>query len=125
VGFQVAQYSPRPALIKAVDAQQKNDTAEAIKWYEKTIELAPQLPAALNNLAWLYYEQKNPKSIELAKRAYELAGSNPPIMDTYGWILVENNRVAEGIDILERAVNLSPNNKEITDHLKQAKARLK
>lgn len=117
--------SPRPALIKAVDAQQKNDSAEAIKWYEKTVALAPQLPAALNNLAWLYYEQKNPKSVELAKKAYDLAGSNPPIMDTYGWILVENNRVAEGIDILERAANLSPNNKEIVDHLKQAKARLK
>lgn len=117
--------SPRPALIKAVEAQQKNDAGMAIKWYEKTIELAPKLPAALNNLAWIYYEQKNPKALDLAKRAYDLANSNPPIMDTYGWILVENNRVQEGIDILERAANLAPTNKDITDHLKLAKAKRK
>jgi cellulose synthase operon protein C len=96
-----------------------------VKWYEKTIELAPQLSAALNNLAWIYYEQKNPKAIDLAKRAYDLSVNNPPIMDTYGWILVENNHLEEGIQILERAVNLAPKNKEILDHLKAAKAKNK
>jgi cellulose synthase operon protein C len=117
--------SARPALIKAIDAQQKNDVTSAIKWYEKTIELSPQLSAALNNLAWIYYEQKNPKALELAKRAYSLSGSNPPIMDTYGWILVENGRYDEGIEILERAANLAPTNKDIVEHLKTAKAKRK
>lgn len=117
--------SPRPALIKAINAQENKDLVEAAKWYEKTIALAPQLPVAINNLAWIYYEQKNPKAIELAKRAYELSGSTPAIMDTYGWILVESNRLQEGIDVLERAANLEPGNKEIVDHLKTAKARQK
>lgn len=117
--------SPRPALIKAVKAQEANDMALAIKWYEKTIELSPNMPAAVNNLAWIYYEQKNPKALELAKRAYEMAGSNPAIMDTYGWILVENNRVQEGLEILERAVSLAPTNTEIKAHLSTAKARAK
>lgn len=117
--------SPHPTLIKAVDAQQKNDLDIARVWYEKTVELAPQMPTALNNLAWIYYEQKNPKAIELAKKAYELSGSNPPIMDTYGWILVENNQVEEGISILERAANLAPDNKDILGHLKTAKAKKK
>jgi Tfp pilus assembly protein PilF len=114
--------SPHPTLIKAVDAQQKNDLDVARVWYEKTVVLAPQMPTALNNLAWIYYEQKNPKAIELAKKAYELSGSNPPIMDTYGWILVENNQLDEGIGILERAANLAPDNKDIVGHLKTAKA---
>jgi cellulose synthase operon protein C len=117
--------SPRPTLFKAIEAQEKNDLVAAVKWYEKTIELAPQLSAALNNLAWIYYEQKNPKAIDLAKRAYDLSVNNPPIMDTYGWILVENNHLEEGIQILERAVNLAPKNKEILDHLKAAKAKNK
>jgi tetratricopeptide (TPR) repeat protein len=115
----------RPALIKAVKAQEAKDMTTAIKWYEKTIELAPNTPAAINNLAWIYYEQKNPKALELARQAYEMAGSNPSVMDTYGWILVENNRVQEGLDILERALNLDPQNAEIKAHHTAAKARAK
>jgi tetratricopeptide (TPR) repeat protein len=117
--------NPRPALIKAVKAQEAKDMDSAVKWYEKTIQLAPNMPAAVNNLAWIYYEQKNPKAIDLAKRAYEMAGSNPAIMDTYGWILVENNRIQEGLEILERAVSLAPTNAEIKEHLATAKARAK
>lgn len=117
--------APRPALIKAVKAQEAKDMATAIKWYEKTIELAPNMPAAINNLAWIYYEQKDPKAIALAKKAYDLAGSNPAIMDTYGWILVENNRVQEGLEILERALNLDPQNAEIKAHHAAAKAKAK
>jgi tetratricopeptide (TPR) repeat protein len=117
--------SPQPALLMAVDAQQKNDPAAAVKWYEKTVELAPNSPASLNNLAWLYYEQKNPKALELAAKAYKLDQNNPFIIDTYGWILVENNQVNEGYELLQHAASLSPTNKEIQDHLAAAKKRLK
>lgn len=117
--------SPRPALMKAVRAQENKDIADAIKWYEKTIELAPNLSAALNNLAWIYYEQKNPKAQELAKRAYEISANNPAVADTYGWILVENNQLEEGTAILEKAVSLDSTNKEIVEHLKLAKSRKK
>ncbi|GGY82336.1 hypothetical protein GCM10011613_28880 [Cellvibrio zantedeschiae] len=117
--------SAHSALMMAVDAQQKNDPASAIKWYEKSVELAPNTPVSLNNLAWLYYEQKNPKALELAARAYKLEPNNPAIMDTYGWILVEGNQVTEGHEILERAASLAPANKEIQDHLAAAKKRLK
>ncbi len=117
--------APRPPLIKAMKAQESKDMASAIKWYEKAIELAPNMAVALNNLAWIYYEQKNPKALELGKRAYELAGNNPSIMDTYGWILVESNRVQEGLEILERALNLDPQNAEIKAHHAAAKAKAK
>lgn len=117
--------SAHAALMMAVDAQQKNDSATAIKWYEKAVELAPNSIAALNNLAWLYYEQKNPKSIELANRAYNLDPNNAPVVDTYGWILVENDRLIEGHELLARAASLAPDNKEIQGHLAEAKKRLK
>lgn len=117
--------SPQSALLMAVDAQQKNDPLAAVKWYEKTVELAPNSPASLNNLAWLYYEQKNPKALELAAKAYKLDQNNPFIIDTYGWILVENNQVSEGYELLQRAASLAPTNKEIQDHLAAAQKRLK
>lgn len=115
--------SPRAALINAISAQQSNDTEGAVRWYEKTIELAPGMPAALNNLAWLYYEKKDDRAEELAKRAYESAPGNPAILDTYGWILVENGKVAEGVEHLQRAADAEPENKEIMQHLEEAKKR--
>lgn len=115
--------SSKPSLIKAMSAQKENNIAEAIKWYEKTLSLAPRTAAALNNLAWIYYEQKDPRAAELAKQAYELAPNNPAILDTYGWILVENGKIQQGIEILEKAVEKAPNNEEINKHLQDAKAR--
>ena len=115
--------SYRPALINAINAQSSQNADEALKWYEKAVELAPQMPAALNNLAWMYYERKDERALDLAKRAYELAPDNAAILDTYGWILVEGGQVEAGLSILERAAALAPDNKEILDHLKQAKAR--
>jgi tetratricopeptide (TPR) repeat protein len=117
--------SPRPTLIKALNAHQRNDIQEAVIWYEATLELAPDLVAAINNLAWIYNEQKDPRALETARKAYEMAPKSPDILDTYGWILVEQGQVAEGIKHLEEASRIAPDNKEILEHLSQAKARLK
>lgn len=116
--------SAKPVLIKAMKAQRESQAVDAIKWYEKTIALAPRMPAALNNLAWLYYEQKDSRALELARRAYELAPDNAAIMDTYGWLLVEGGEVQQGVRILEQATQAAPDSKEIQEHLAAARARL-
>lgn len=115
--------SYRASLINAMTAQQKNDQAGALQWYEKTVELAPKMPAALNNLAWIYYEKKDERAEEIAKRAYELAPNNPAILDTYGWILVEKGKVEEGLEYLQRAATAAPDNQEILNHVNEAKKR--
>lgn len=115
--------SERAALIKAVNAQKNNDKEESIKWYEKTIELSPNMPIALNNLAWMYYEVKDERALPMAKKAASLAPKSPEVLDTYGWILVELGSVKEGIEILEQAAVLAEGNTEIQDHLAKARAR--
>ncbi len=110
-------------LMMAVTAQSKNDSDKALEWYEKTVALNPQMPAALNNLAWLYYEKKDPRAVEYAKKAYRLAPNVAPIVDTYGWILVESGELEKGIELLTKAVLLDPESKEIANHLKEAKSR--
>jgi tetratricopeptide (TPR) repeat protein len=115
--------SPRPTLFKAMNAQTQGDTATAIQLYEKTLELAPNSAAALNNLAWIYYEQKNPQAQQLAQRAYQLAPKNAAILDTYGWILVETGDVAAGRKILRDAAEIDPDNEDIKRHLQEAQAR--
>jgi Tfp pilus assembly protein PilF len=115
--------SPRANLINAISAQQNNDMDGALHWYEKTVELAPSMPAALNNLAWIYYEKKDERAEEMAKRAYESSPNNPAILDTYGWILVEKGKVAEGVEYLQRAADAAPDNKDILNHVKEAQQR--
>ncbi len=117
--------SPRPTLIKALNAHQRNDIQQAVIWYEATLELAPDLVAAINNLAWIYYEQKDPRALDTARKAYELAPTSSAVLDTYGWVLVEQGQVAEGIQHLEQAAKAAPDDKDIREHLAQAKARLK
>ena len=115
--------SYRAALLQAITAQNNNKPDEALKWYEKSVEIAPNMPIALNNLAWMYYERKDPRALELAKRAAQLAPNSAEILDTLGWVLVESGNVKEGIAILERAALIAPDNKDIMEHLKAAKAR--
>lgn len=110
-------------LYFAAMAQTNNDTDQAIAAYEKILELDPATPAALNNLAWLYYERKDLRAAEYAKKAYDLAPGIAAIADTYGWILVEKGELQQGIEVLSKAASLEPNNQEILDHLKEAKSR--
>ena len=116
--------SYRASLLKALDAQDKNDIPVAIEGYESALKRAPDSPVILNNLAWSYYLQKDPRAEETAKRAYELAPNAPAILDTYGWILVESGKVSEGIVYLERAANLAKDNAEIQEHLEAARKKL-
>lgn len=115
--------SKTASLMMAVTAQSKNNVDDALVWYEKSVELNPNMPAALNNLAWLYYERKDPRALEYAKKAYDMAPNTAPIVDTYGWILVEKGELEKGIELLSKAVQLDPESKEISDHLKEAKSR--
>jgi len=115
--------SNRAPLLLAVTAQSKNDPEQAITWYEKSVELNPEMPAALNNLAWMYYERKDPRALEYAKKAYDLAPNVAAIADTYGWILVEKGELKKGIELLTKAAALEPENQEILYHLKEAQSR--
>ncbi|ACE85254.1 tetratricopeptide repeat protein [Cellvibrio japonicus] len=113
--------SQRMAVMKAMAAQAKNNQQEAIQWYEKALELSPNIPLVLNNLAWLYYETGDKRAVELASKAAQLAPNSAAVLDTYGWVLVETGSVNQGIDVLQKAVDIEPDNAEIKAHLEQAK----
>ena len=57
----------------------------------------------MNNLAWLYQQQKDPKDLNTARRAYVLA-PNAQTADTLGWILVSKGDAAGGVFLLRQAV---------------------
>ncbi len=97
--------------------------AAAIAQYERILRAQPQHVASLNNVAWLYYEQRDPRAVELARKASALAPKSAAVNDTFGWILVENGQVAEGLAVLEKALQQPGAEPEVHFHHAAALAR--
>lgn len=111
--------SPQPYIFSALSAQKQNNSAVAIADYEKALSLKPGNATVLNNLAWLYHETADERAESTAEQAYQLAPKSPAIMDTYGWILVQNGKIKKGKALLMEALELAPPGikSEIEDHL--------
>ena len=88
----------------------------AITSYEKVLKIQPDNIVALNNLAWLYSLENNPKSLALAEKAYAVNSNDAGIQDTYGWVLVQQGQAAKGRLILEQAIKALPAVAEVQYH---------
>ncbi|MBC7574681.1 MAG: PEP-CTERM system TPR-repeat protein PrsT [Herminiimonas sp.] len=95
----------------------RHDDKAAIEQYEIVAKATPQNPAVLNNLAYAYQQEKDPRALDTAERALKLAPTNPVIMDTLGWILVERGNDARGLGLLQKASSLTPGANDLHLHL--------
>lgn len=86
--------------------QQQN--AQAATQYETVLKQFPTNVDALNNLAWIYSTQHNPKALDLAARAYKLLPASPAVADTYGWALVNANQAKAAVPVLSAAAKAAP-----------------
>jgi putative PEP-CTERM system TPR-repeat lipoprotein len=93
------------------------DFKQAIATMQDLLKSNPNDPVLLNNLAWVYQQQKDPRALETAEQAFKVAGDNPGVMDTLGWMLVEQGNTARGLPLLQKAGALAPNAPEIHYHL--------
>jgi len=98
----------------------KKDYASAARQYKALLEIEPDDVLALNNLAWIAGQLKDPKALEYAERADKLAPGNPVVLDTYGVLLVEKGDTARGIELLQKAVAAAPNAAAIRLNLARA-----
>jgi len=90
---------------------------EAVDEYLGVIQREPRNVNALNNLAWLYEELGSEEGLAYAERAYELAAHRPKIIDTLGWLLVQNGENRRGLLLLQEAVTRAPHLPEIRFHM--------
>jgi putative PEP-CTERM system TPR-repeat lipoprotein len=95
-------------------ANQQNKAA--IDQYQAVLQQNPNHVPALNNLAWLYQQEKDPRALEYAEKANKLAPDNPAILDTLGWMLVEQGNTTRGLPMLQKAASLAPEAAEIRYH---------
>jgi hypothetical protein len=86
------------------------DTKEAAAAFRKAIALDPQARDALNNLAWLLYEEKQYAEAEsLARRALGVPGADSYlILDTLGRILAARGRCADAAAAFREALAAVP-----------------
>ena len=99
------------------------DIEAPVRLYEKSLELSPNNPLALNNLAWITMEQNGvtPYVQQLCKRALELDSKATYILDTVGRMYTllgdDSNALLYLTEALERSEQPSP---EMYDHLGDA-----
>ena len=81
---------------------------QAIEQYQVVLQNDPKNILALNNLAWLYQQEKDTRALATAEQAYLLKPDSATIMDTLGWILVQQGDTARGLKLLKAASEKAP-----------------
>lgn len=99
---------------------QRNNHKAAIAHYETILRDAPRSVATLNNLAIAYQGERDRRALETAEKAYQLAAEEPAVLDTLGWILVQQGEKDRGIALLRKAVDKAPQARDIRAHLDEA-----
>ena len=113
---------PTMPLLLAQQAQAQKRNADAKAGYEKVLAIDSNNIVALNNLAWMLGEEKNPKALEYAERAHQLAPFSPNVLDTLGLTLSREGDAKRAVQLLQMATRLAPNEPEIRLHFAQVLA---
>lgn len=88
-------------------ANAAKDYPAAIAHYRTAMEMQPNNPLILNNLAWALGQTKDPKAVEYAEAANQLAPDQPALMDTLATLLADTGKLDRALVLSERAVRLS------------------
>jgi putative PEP-CTERM system TPR-repeat lipoprotein len=90
---------------------------EAVAVYESLLEASPRDTRLLINLALLHQKHDPSRALETVERAFRVAPAEPAVMDTYGWILVQQGSLDEGLPLLRKAKLRAPGALEIRYHM--------
>jgi putative PEP-CTERM system TPR-repeat lipoprotein len=81
---------------------------KAIIEYERLIKASPKNIVALNNLSWLYMENKKYlQALKYSKQAYALNSTIPNVVDTYARVLLKLDNKVEALAKAKEAYDLS------------------
>ncbi len=95
-------------LRQAMQYNARQEYAKAIAEFEKVLEIDPDQPLALNNLAWLLGTTPEPfrdpiRALPLAQKAVALEPQNWSSLNTLGVVYYRLDRFQNAIEALERA----------------------
>jgi tetratricopeptide (TPR) repeat protein len=98
----------RSALSNVYVKRQLN--SEALEMLEQTLDEYPQDYGTLNDLAYLWAEQKRhpARALQMAQQAVAAEPDNASFLDTLGWVLHQQAKYGEAIAVFAKAANLQP-----------------
>jgi tetratricopeptide (TPR) repeat protein len=101
----------------ALERSKKWDEAE--KDFKKALELRPDEPSVLNYLGYSYLDRgvKLAEARKLIEGAYRQRPNDGYIIDSFGWALFKNGEYDKAVQNLERAVESTPSDGTINEHL--------
>lgn len=86
-----------------------NQLDDARRLLEGALQRQPGDVVALNNLAWIYGQQHDPRALETARRSFAIV-PEPHSADTLGWILLAQGDTARALPLLTQAANSMKDN---------------
>lgn len=102
-------------------ALMRRDFATAELQYRRVLELAPEHPLTLNNLAWVLAQLKKPGAVEMAEKLNQLRPDVPGFMDTLATALAADKQFPRAIEVQRKAIELD---KDKSPGLRLALARI-
>jgi len=114
---------PQDAAIRATLAQSlinRGQHKAAVEQYLILNKSNPNNLVVVNNLAWALQESRDSRAPAFAEQALKLKPDNPAVLDTLGWILVQQGKTERGIKLLQQALSKAPDAGEIQFHLASA-----
>lgn len=118
----LVQLSPNDAKLlfsTAVLYDEIGEKQKCVNYMERALEINPNNANTLNYLAYSYAEAGTnlPKAARLIKKALSIEGENSYYVDTLGWVYYKMNKLNIAIKEIRRALDLSPNDAVILEHL--------
>lgn len=91
----------------------------AIEKYKKAIDLAPGSALIRNNFAFQLanYKVDLELALSMIKQAMEAAPEQPQFIDTYGWVLFQQDKFEEAKEQFEKAYSINATDKLNLEHL--------
>jgi tetratricopeptide (TPR) repeat protein len=103
-------------VILAESYFQTDDLGKSIAAYERVVSDQPDNAVALNNLAWTYFLVDDPRAIATAQKAHDAMPDNGAIVDTLGWVMIQQGSAEEGEVLLRKAIEMENGRAEIRYH---------
>lgn len=86
--------------------ERNDDIEQAEKHFQKSLELSPDFPDAMNYLGYMWADRgiKLDRARALIERAVELEPNNAAFLDSFGWVLFKLNQPKEALTYILRAI---------------------
>ena len=99
---------------------------EAEQMIKLALQSDPNNGAYIDTLGWLEYRQGkfDQALVDLLRAAQKLTRDDPVVFEHIGDTFAKMNKVAQAVDAWQKALNLDPQNKNLTEKIDNAKTKM-